>query len=384
MDDKGAPEPRTASPRAANLVDVWRFLGSFCIVWYHSGYPALLEAWAERVQAYCINWALPFFYVMVAFFAYTKFRRSLSESTWAALRRLMLRCWSLARLVLLYMLLYELPRALAHSLRSLGGGLGSAPTAAYLPFGISLSGGPAGELLSRVLMSLRWANYSPAYFLVNAIFITCSCFLIASVARLGRPQHRSAIGFLLLAIAVLYQRGGAPVYEGLGFGWPLISYALIVTGALLVSIDCGTSLRGPGTRLGRWGSWATLLLPVVLYGGISTVGTGPELQGESASSLRSLFGLVFVGAALLAPELRGRLLARLSTWGQRYSLGIFLWHPFFFSLHGRIMMHPRVVSWLGVRHPSLTYYVVLNIAVFLLSWGVTAFLYRKMPRLVAL
>lgn len=333
--------------RPANFTDILRLLGALCIIWYHNPLFWKLGVYAEdvaRVKLALLGWSMPFFYIITA-------KHALSNAYFERARD---RIKSALKIMVFYGILYELVQ------------LSSADSIVTSCF-LSDQSGKCGTLY--IFDRFRTVSSSPLYYLSDVISIiilallakrhrllalfigTLICWnLIENDGRLwGFTLNPLASGCFLLALAYehtsflnrLFDHAGRRVWIGAGF--PLIT-------------------------LTAWGIFNLNFAKDNLW------------KSPSIFFISSIFLFIVYSCDKIHVTDR-KFLQHISSYGQKYSFGIFTLHQLFFTVSSSLIA--KILERIAITN-QLVIYICLGIFVTTLSICVTVYFHRRLPQLFRL
>jgi hypothetical protein len=331
------------------MTDVFRFLGCFCIVWYHSSYYWRLgeyRPYVDVVKWLSLQWAMSFFYVTAA-------RHAIEFIEKHGAARVFSRILELLKVLVFWTLVYVVFRRVDFTPGPLNFNWGHW-------VGILRQHTTDLPLLSMtdIFSSIRNAGISPAYFLYDVVFITLVLYGMHWVFNRHRVFDRLLLlGILLFFIGVDAKNimGGGTVIPAQQCLLCLLSAAFYKT--FSVSDSAKKVLSAP--------LFFALVLFVccILFAGIAMSVDKNPLVLNLTFACSCVF--LFLQDRF---TFKNKALEKISVYGQKYSAGIFLIHQAVFLVCEPFATAP----------PSIATYVLLNLTAFFAAWGVT-FLIARLP-----
>lgn len=354
--------------RPPNLIDILRIFAAFSIVWYHSNYFyrsdfLLFQDSYRQFQVLVFYWAMPFFYTATAYFALVS---NLKFPSWEQRFSRVTRVFSL---LFVYSLLFEVPRLVM---------LYQGRLKNYSPFHMLDDGNSVQAIITALAKSIYQGNYSHLYFLSHVIIIYFLAILVSLLYRKLKLKVLFTAFFCGVVVVLL-----------IGYEQNLtlrISQLLLLTNerALIATIVgfifalVSAKVKKP-LKLTPAKMIAVLLLLIFLLNGPEMTHL-PTLLTFNVGSILFSTGLLLAG--LHYTRVISPLLARLSRWGQRYSLGIFLLHPCVQMPLDNLV--PLFFPSVSIPYREIVIIIVINLAAFALSQILVRLIYQYRPALVTL
>ncbi len=352
--------------REPNLTDIYRLTASFTIVWFHSSLlyntPSYFGV-QYFLNNFLLSWALVFFYASTAKFALLSNLRDFSLS------KITNRVLGIMKLMLVFACLYEALRYF----RSLFPGF------QFVPLVSLLSSGLLGNRAQAAFDFWKTVNSSPAYFLFYVLLIYFYALFFSLLYK--HCPNKGIFGGIILISSVsllIFYSSSVAFFLGQMF---LLDREL-VTMPTLAAFSYVFLVRRFGTKKTIWlpplKLGLLLILPIALF-------TWSQWFWQNNFHWRqdSLFLLTFVLLVILNhySSLGGSLAQNLSAWGQKYSLGIFLLHPFALAFLDHLI--PDLLALLGLNSVLLAF-VAINLSGFFLALVATKILLKHVPAIVTI
>lgn len=350
--------------RDTNIIDIFRIIAAFAIVWYHSGYFAKLSGTQLHVVIFAklllISFAMPFFYSIMSEFALISSCKSNFSKTFVRIKKIL-------TVMLFFTLLYELQEFLWHII---------VPSYKYSFLNCFDTTNNTFSIVN-IFNTFINVNYTPGYFLGQAIFISLVTFFIGKIIKNKVLQNLVTFSLMgLLLYIILFNNES--MFKGFYLSKMSIAYCTIGTLYAMLSSKLNFKLFEYKNKIF---TGLIIIFSILFFGTFILIDYKYEhaYPFMVAFSILPTFIFPFLGTQNYA--VKSTFFDFLSYLGQKYSLGVFMYHQFFLNIYDAIAMF-------GIKHynmsPNVLVYIIINLLGFISALVLTKITYKCCPKLVSL